>query len=217
MLSYLLKCVFMVPSKINGDWFNLNANLVKSRIWIVLFVRFSIQWNFKDSLSFSLTQNWRKAFSMSVRKITGLNLVLIRMFHNLFWRDGPFSRRSLREYPDSDLAKTSHTTHNIVDSAFFLITGLSGRKNLFGFSLWFSETFSITLFTNWSLMITWSYALNISGFCSSRFKSDFRCPRLPDLSLFKGTLFSVHTIPVSYLPPSFLSSCCLNFLFTFSS
>ena len=138
------------------------------------------------------------------------------MSHNLFWRDGPFSRESLREYPDSDLAEASHTTLNFVDSTFFLITGLCGRKNSFGFLLWFSETFSIRLFTNWSL-ITWSYASNISGFCSSYFKSDFRRPRLWNLLLFKGTLFSVHASPVSYHPPSFLSSCCLNFLYTFSS
>ena len=153
---------------------------------------------------------------MLAQKIAGLNLVLIRMSHNLLWRDGPFSRKSLREYSDSDLVEGSYTTLNFVHSAFRLITGLCGKKNSFGFSLWLSETFSITLFTNWSL-ITWSYALNISGFCSSRFKSDFRRPRLPDLLLFKGTLLSVHTRPVSYQPPSFLSSYCLNLLFTFSS
>ena len=216
MLSYLSKCAFRVPSKINSDWFNPNINLVKRRNWIVLFVRFSIQWNFKDSLSFSLIRIWRKAFSMSAHKITSLNVVLIRMSHNLFWRDGPFSRQSLREYPDRDLAEASYTALNFVDSAFCLITGLCGRKNSFGFSLWFSETFSITLFTNWSL-ITWSYALDISVFCSSRFKRDFKRPRLPELLLFKGTLFSFHTRPVSYQPPSFLSSCYLNFLCTFSS
>ena len=33
---------------------------------------------------------------------------------------------------------------------FCLITGLCSRKNSFELSLWFSETFSITLFTNWS-------------------------------------------------------------------
>ena len=160
---------------------------------------------------------------MLAHKINGLNLVLIRMSHNLFWRDGPFSRQSLKEYPDPDLAEASYTTLNFVDSAFYYsqfcwlrITGLCGRKSSFGFSLWFSEICSITLLTNWPL-ITWSYALNISGFCSSRFKSDFRHPRLLDLFLFKGTLFSVHTRPVSQQPPSFLSSCCLNFLCTFSS
>ena len=210
MCSYLSKYVFRVPSKINGDWFNPNTSQVKGGIWIVLFVRFSTQWNIKDSLSFSLIRIWRKAFSVLAHKITGLNLVLIKMFHNLFWRDGPFSRQSLREYPDSDLAEASYTTLIFVDSAFCLITGLCGRKYSFGFSLWFSETFYITLFTNWSL-ITWSYTLNVSGFCLSRSKSDFRRPRLPDLLFFKSTLFSVHTIPVSYQPSLFLSNCCLNF------
>ena len=116
------------------------------------------------------------------------------MSHDLFWKDGPFSRKSLREYPDSDLAKGSYTTLKFVDFVFCLITGLCGRKNSFGFS----ETFSIMLFTNWSL-ITWS--LNISGYCSIRFKSDFRRPRLPDLFLFIGTLFLVYAIPVWYQPP----------------
>ena len=51
------------------------------------------------------------------------------------------------------------------------VTALYGRKNSFGFSLWFSENFSIMLFTNWSL-INWSYALNVSGFCLNHFKSD---------------------------------------------
>ena len=32
------------------------------------------------------------------------------------------------------------------------------------------------------------------------FQSDFRRPRLPDLLLFKGTLFSVHMRPASYTP-----------------
>ena len=45
------------------------------------------------------------------------------------------------------------------------------------------------------------------------FQSDFRRPRLPDLLLFKGTLFSVHMRPASYTPLVF-SSCCLNFLYT---
>ena len=153
---------------------------------------------------------------MLAQKITDLNLVLIRMSHNLLWRDGPFSRKSLREYPDSDLVEASYTTLNFVHFAFRLITGLCGKKNSFGFSLWLSETFSITLFTNWSL-ITWSYALNVSGFSSIRFRSRFRGPRLPDLSFFKGTLSSVHTTLVSYQPPSFLSSCCLHFFYTFSS
>ena len=82
---------------------------------------------------------------MSAYKITGLNFVLIRMSHNLFCRDGPFSRQSLREYPDSDLAEI-YTTLNFVDSVFCVITGLCGRKNSFGFSVSFSETFSIMLF-----------------------------------------------------------------------
>ena len=138
------------------------------------------------TLSFSLIRTWRKGFSMSAHKITGLNLVLIRMFHNLFWRDAPFSKQSLREYPGSDLAEASYTTFNFVDSAFCLITGLCTRKNSFWFSLWFYEIFSIMLCTNWSL-ITWSFALNVSGDGSSWFKSDFRRPRLSDLLLFKGT------------------------------
>ena len=48
--------------------------------------------------------------------------------------------------------------------------------------------FSIKLFTSRSLII-WSYALNVLGFCSSHLKSNFRRPRLPDLLLFRGTLF----------------------------
>ena len=122
---------------------------------------------------------------MAAHKITGFNLVLIALSHNLFWMDGPFSRQSLREYPGSDIVDASFTILNFVDIAFCLITALCGRKNSFGFSLWLSETFSFTLFTNWSL-ITWSYALNVSRFCLSRFKSNFWRPRLPNLLLFKG-------------------------------
>ena len=200
--------VFRVPSKINGDWFNPNTSLVKSRIRFVLFARFSTHWKFKESLSYSLIRIWRKFFSMSAHQITCLNLVLIRMSHNLFWRD--------------DLFQTPRLWFGwsiIYCSQFCWLSSLSNywsmwQEEFFWISLWFSETFSITLFTNWSL-ITWSYALNISGFCSSRFKSDFTRPRLPDFLLFKGILFSVHTRPVSYHPPSFLSSCYLNFLYTF--
>ena len=136
---------------------------------------------------------------MSAHKIAVPNLFLIRITHYLFWRDSPFFRQSLREYPDSDLAKALYTIINFADCAFCLITGLCGRKNYFTFSFWFSETFSIMLFSNWSL-ITWSYALNVSRFCPSRFKSDFRRPRPQDLLLFKDTLFSVYTRPVSYQP-----------------
>ena len=136
------------------------------------------------------------------------------MSHNLFWRDGPFSKQSLREYRDSDLAEATYTTLNFVDSAFCLITGLCGRRIFLDFHFDFLKLF--LSFINWSL-ITWSYALNVSGFCSSRFKSDFRRPKLPDLFLFKRNLFSVQTKPVSCQPPSFLLSCCLNFLYKFSS
>ena len=147
---------------------------------------------------------------MSAHKITGLKPVLIRMSHNLFWRDGPFSRQSLREYPDRDLAEASYTALNFVDSAFCLITGLCGKKNSFGFSPLFSETFSITLFTNWS-PITWSYALNVLGFYWSRFKSDFRRPRLPDLFCLK-VLCSQSTQDLSRTsPPHFSQAVVRNF------
>ena len=166
---------------------------MKCRIWIVLFARFSIHWNFKDAASFSLIRIWRKAFSMSANKIGVSNLVLIKVSRNLFWRDGLFSGKRIPIlWFDRDMYY-----YQFVDSAFCQITGQCGWKNSFWIFLWFSETFSITLFTNWSLII-WSYAFKVSWFYSSCFKSGFRRPRLPDVLLFKGTLFSIRKRPASY-------------------
>ena len=47
-------------------------------------------------------------------------IINVHIISDLFWRDGPFSRQSSREYPDSDLAEASYTTLNFVDSAFFV-------------------------------------------------------------------------------------------------
>ena len=150
MLSHLSKCIFRVPSKENRGSFDPNTSLVKRRIWIVSIFRFLIQWNFKDSLSFSTIRIWRKPFSISVQKVTGLNLVLIRKSLNFFWKFGPYSRQWLKEYPDTYLEEAD-TTLNFVDSELCLINGLCGRNNSSSFSLWFCETFSIPLSTNWLL------------------------------------------------------------------
>ena len=119
---------------------------------------------------------------MSAHKITGLNFVLIRMSHILLWIDAPFSTQSLREYLTLIWPKY-HILHicwlSILSNYWSM-----WKEKFFWISLWFSETFSITLFTNWSL-IPWSYALNILRFCSNLFKSNFRGSRLPDLLLFK--------------------------------
>ena len=132
MISYVSKCIFsiLVCRVLNSEWFNPNTSLVKWRIWIVLLVRFLIHWNFKVTLSFSVIRIWRKAFSVSANEITVSNLVLIRVSHNLFWRDGLFPWKLLREYPGSGLTKTC-TSVNFVDSAFCPIAGLCGRKNSF--------------------------------------------------------------------------------------
>ena len=194
MPSYLSIYVLRVPSKINDDWFNPNTSLVKRMIWIALLVRFSTWWSLKNSLSlsFSLIQIWRKTFSMSAQKITE-SCYNQNVSQFILKRWPPF-QTMIKRIHRLWRGQASYTTLSFVDASFCLITGLWGRKNSFRFSLWFSETFSITLSTKSSL-ITWSYALNNSRFCLSRLKCDFRWPRLPDLLLFKDTLFSVHTRP----------------------
>ena len=111
-------------------WFSLYVLSVCFHTFQNAFLGFLLKYMETD---LTLIRIWRKAFSMSAHKITGLNLILIRMSHNLFWRDDPFSRQSSRECLDSDLAELSYSTLNLVDSAFCLITGLCGRKNSFGF------------------------------------------------------------------------------------
>ena len=76
----------------------------------------------------------------------------------------------------------------IYHSQFCWLCILSNYWSMWQEQFFWDFYFSIKLFTSRSL-ITWSYALNVFGFCSSHLKSNFRSPRLPDLLWFRGTLF----------------------------
>ena len=136
MLLYLSKCVFTVTFKINGEWFNPDTRLVKRRIWIVLFVRFSIQWNFKNSLSFFDGDLRKRSFNVSAQNYWSKSKFCFNQNVPLFVLKGwLLFRQSLREYTNSDLVEASSTTLNFVDFVLYLISGLCGTKNSLAFSL----------------------------------------------------------------------------------
>ena len=116
----------------------------------------SICWNLGTELSFLLESQssetlktlslslWygvgERLSPMSVRKRTGLNLVLVRMSQNLLWMDGLFSRQLLRKYPDFDLAEVSYTLFLLTLNFVLLLVYVAGR-NLLGCTLIFWKLF----------------------------------------------------------------------------
>ena len=124
----------------NGDWLNPNINLLKPRNGIVFFVKISIQWNFKDFVSFSLIRSWRKTFpDVSAQKdwSKSCSSQNVPEFALNGW---PLFQTIVKKIPRLWFGR-SIIYFIFVDSEFCLINGLCSRKKSFGLHFDFLKTF----------------------------------------------------------------------------